>query len=384
MAGGISLNTSQQVALFAEGFEHKHYIGEAKQYEVLEELEGHGKGFFIKVFFINTKVNLNKWQVTWDAIEQDISDVVGVPIVLQEDLRHPHFSIQNLYAKGYIVDYVLDKEKQEASVIARILDPKTIKLIQSGKLKFVSPAIVARSNLTLETLASGVDLLSRFIALHLALVGEPAYGKVDAKIHATCTGTGQTCGAKLRQMSAVVMTMCQQKEADHIQKIIKREHELLDKGIPETEVHKMLVHEFGAENIPGSDGQKMAPLTQTKLMRKLEAAVNRIESEFDMFVHRASRHEFGGKWGYWMNANNIDVFVADGKTVDESIKEQCPCQLSATTGKISKERANYQESSGEHKCENCRFFNYTKKKCEVVEGSIDMNFVSDLYQPHPD
>ena len=215
------MNAQQQVALFAEGFEHKHYIGEAKQYEVLEEIAGQAKGFYIKIFFINTEVNLNKWQVTWDAIKQDIGDVVGVPIVLQDDLRHPNFAIQNLYAKGYVVDYILDEKKQEATVIARILDPKTIELIKSGKLQFSSPAVVARSNLTLETLSSGIDRLSRFIALHLALVGEPAYGKVDAKIHGTCTGTGQSCGGKLRQMSAVVLDILSH-TGDHVEKIIER------------------------------------------------------------------------------------------------------------------------------------------------------------------
>lgn len=316
--------TAQELQ-YAEHFEHKHYIGETKQYEVLEEIAGQAKGFYIKIFFINTEVNLNKWQVTWDAIEQDIGDVVGVPIVLQDDLRHPNFAIQNLYAKGYVTDYVLDKKKGEASVIARILDPKTIELIKAGKLKFSSPAVVARSNLTMETLSNGVDLLSRFIALHLALVGEPAYGKVDAKIHGTCTGTGQSCGGKLRQMSAAVINILNH-TGDHVENIVEREHELLDRGIPEDDVHKMLVREFGAENIPGSDAQKMSPLTQTKLLRKMDASLNRLQSEFDMLERRASRPEFGGKWGYWMKARDVDVFVADGKGVDESILEQCGCQ----------------------------------------------------------
>lgn len=319
----MSLSPTQQVALFSADFEHKHYIGEAKEYEVLEELEGLAKGFYIKIFFINTKVNLNKWQVTWDAIQQDISDVVGVPIVLQDDLRHPNFAIQNLYAKGYVVDYVLNEEKQEAAVIARILDPKTIQLIKDGKLRFSSPAVVARNNLTLETTADGVDLLHRFIALHLALVGEPAYGKVEARIHGTCSGTGQTCGARLRQMSADVAHLLA--HTGNTEEIIKREHELLDKGIPEDEVHKMLVKEFGAENIPGSDGQKTDPLTQTKLLRKLNASLNHLQSEIEMLQHNASRHEFGGKWGYWMKARDVDVFVADGQSVDEAIAQQCGC-----------------------------------------------------------
>lgn len=318
--------TAQQLQ-YAENFEHKHYIGEAKEYEILEQVQGQAQGFYINIFFINTQVNLNKWQVTWDAIEQDISDVVGVPIVLQDDLRHPNFATQNLFAKGYIVDYVLDKKKQQASVIARILDPKTIELIKEGKLKFSSPAVVARSNLTMETTSKGIDLLSRFIALHLALVGEPAYGKVEAKIHGTCTGTGQSCGGKLRQLGAAAMTLLTH-HSDKTKEIIDREHELLDKGIPENDVHKMLVKEFGADNVPGSDAQKVGPLTQTKLLRKMEASINRLESELEMIQHNASRPEFGGKWGYWMRAKDTDVFVADDMTVDDSISEQCPCNLS--------------------------------------------------------
>ena len=315
---------NSQKLQYAANFEHKHYLGEAKQYEVLEETQGLAKGFYIKIFFINTEVNLNKWQVTWDAIKQDITDVMGIPIVLQDDLRHPNFAIQNLYAKGYVVDYVLDDKKQEASVIARILDPETIQLIKDGKLKFSSPAVVARSNLTLETLSSGVDLLSRFIALHLALVGEPAYGKVEAKIHGTCTGTGQSCGGKLKQMTASAVEILKH-TADHVQKILDREHDLLDKGVPELEVHKMLVREFGAENLPGSDGQKMAPLTQTKLLRKLHASVNHLDSELDRLIRQADRPEFEGKIGYWMKARDVDVFVAEGEDVDDAILAQCGC-----------------------------------------------------------
>lgn len=280
----MSLSTQQQVALFAEDFEHKHYFGAAKEYEVLEEYGGLGKGFFIKIFFINTKVNLNKWQVTWDAIKQDINDVVGVPIVLQDDRRHPQFAIQNLFAKGYITEVVLDEDKQEASVIARILDPETITLIQKGKLKFSSPAIVARSNLTMETLGSGVDLLHRFIALHLALVNEPAYGTVEAHIHGMCKGTGQACGAKLKQMSAA-----------------------------------------GIDKLKGADS--IDSLTQTPLLKKLQASINRVESEFNQLQRQASMPEFDGKWGYWINARDIDVFVAVDMTVDEAIAAQCPCNL---------------------------------------------------------
>lgn len=318
------MNSQQQVALFSAGYEHKHYTGDAKQYEILEEdVAGQAKGFFIKVFFINDKVNLNKWQVTWDAIKQDISDVVGVPLVLQDDLRHPNFSIQNLYAKGYIIGYDLNEDKHEASVIIRILDPETIKLIQKGKLKFVSPSVVARSNLTLETLPSGVDLLSRFIALHLALVGEPAYGKVDAKIHGTCMGSGQTCNMKLRQMSADVvheLSFVGDCVSDKLVKVTRdNPHMSHDQAIV------IAISMCREKGLSADSSSKVDSLTQTPLLRKLTASVDRMESEFNQKIRIASRPEFNNEWGYWMNARDIDVFVADGQTVDTAIKEQCGC-----------------------------------------------------------
>lgn len=408
------------MAIFKDGFEHKHYHGATKEYEILDELNGQ-KGFFIKVFFINDKVNLNKWQVTWDAIKQDIADVVGVPIVKQDDLRHPNFAIQNLYAKGYIVDYVLNEEKHEASVIARILDAETIRLIREGELKFVSPAVVARNNLALTTLQSGVDLLSRFIALHLALVGEPAYGTVEAKIHGMCTGSGQSCGAKLKQMSAdvlhhlahvgdcvsdkisilkneakykntshdqivaIAISMCENNTAQKTEEIIKREHELMDKyKIPEEEVHKMLIEEFGAENIPGSDAQDMGPISQHKLLRRLTASVNRLESEFNMLTRQAARPEFGGKWGYWINARDVDVFVADGDSIDNAIMTQCGCPLEdakLAAKKVSKEAADYvRTSSTTINCHSCKFFDEANKSCSKVEGEIGEYFISKFWE----
>jgi hypothetical protein len=408
------MNASQQVALFTAGFEHKHYEGATQEYEILDELNGQ-KGFFIKVFFINDKVNLNKWQVTWDGIKQDISDVVGVPIVKQDDLRHPNFAIQNLYAKGYIVDYVLNEEKHEASVIARILDAETIRLIREGELNFVSPAIVARNNLGLNNI-DGVDVLSRFIALHLALVGEPAYGEVDAKIHGMCTGSGQSCGAKLKQMSATVMaelshvgdcvsdkisilkkekpdmaqdqivaiaiSMCKEKAAGKdTEKVIKREHDLLDKGIPEKDVHKMLVDEFGAENVPGSDSQNMDSLTQTPLLkRKLLASVNRLNSEVKMLQHNASKPEFEGHFGYWINAKDVDVFVADGVSVDAAMLSQCGC-IKLADVKSTKEAADYQRTSSTNiNCGSCKFYDAAAKTCSKVEGEIGEFFISKFYE----
>lgn len=319
------MNSRQHYAMFTAGFEHKHYHGATKEFEILDELNGM-KGFFIKVFFVNDKVNLNGWQITWDGIKEDIADVIGVPIVKQDDMRHPSYTIQNLFAKGYIVDYILDEDKREAQVIARILDAETIKLIKEGKLKFVSPAVVARDNLSIKEI-NGVDQLARWIALHLALVADPAYGKKDAKITDTCTGTGHSCSMQMKGIPATMVAELL-KVGDCVSEKIpvimnenpKMEHEQA------VAIAISMCDEKSAENIPGSDGQKTNPLTQTKLLRKLDASLNRLTSEFNQMVRQAGMPEHDGHWGYWFVANDMDVFVANGQTVDEAIKSQCGCQ----------------------------------------------------------
>ena len=108
------MNSQLQIH-YASGFEHKHYIAASREFEILKELDGR-KGFFIKVFFVNDKVNGNNWRITWEGIQFDARDVIGVPIVLQEDLQHPQFHVQNYFAKGYVVDYILNEKTHTLEV----------------------------------------------------------------------------------------------------------------------------------------------------------------------------------------------------------------------------------------------------------------------------
>lgn len=52
-----------------------------------------------------------------------------------------------------------------------------------------------------------------------------------------------------------------------------------------------------------------------------------------------------------------------------------------TPGKVSKQNANYRPATGQETCRNCKFFIYASRQCQVVEGPIDQDFTSDLYQP---
>ena len=368
---------------------HKHYLGAQTEFEILKELDGR-EGFFIKVFFVNDKVNGNKWQITWEGIQEDANDVVGIPIVLQDDLQHPEFSVQNFFAKGYIVDFILNERNHTLEVIARILDPEVIKLIKEKKIKFTSPAVVARDNLSIKNV-NGVDILSRWIALHLALVAVPAYGKADAKITATCTGKGDTCSMKLKQLSASQIASID----DCVSKILSKKlgpgekPSEQDLAIAFSECRekeaKQYSNKYSKEgtNPPGSDAQKMGPLTQTPLIRhKIAASMDYITSKLNSM--KTGSMERDGVKGYWIEAKGIPVFVAHNRTVDQAISEQCPCQFKA--GEIdlvvTKEQANYRYAPTlEVQCRTCKFFNSSTASCQVVEGFIRPGFLSDKYEP---
>jgi len=417
---------------YASGFEHKHYIAATREFEILRELDGR-KGFFIKVFFVNDKVNGNNWRITWEAIKADAKDVIGVPIVLQQDLQHPEFSVQNFFAKGYVVDFILDEAKRELAVIARIIDVKTIRLIQEKKLKFTSPAVVARNNLSIENV-DGVDLLHSWIALHLAIVENPAYGKADAVIHGTCTGKGDTCSLKLKQLSAseiaglddcvskilskklgpgetpsdqdlaIAFSECKEKQGKsygkeykstnnppgsdsakvgpltqipllkraELDQILNREHELQGKGFPDSTVLVMLMEEFGTEL------NEKDPAKQHRLQASLDYIASTLESINTGQIMR------DGIPGYWINAKGMPVFIANNRTVDQAIKEQCPCQFLADEIDlvVSKEEADYRYAPTlEVQCSTCKFFNASTNSCQVVEGFIRPGFLSNKYEP---
>jgi len=142
----------KQVAL------HKHYLGAAHSFEIVTA-EDTTVGRYVrpdvtilKTFFINDKVNVNDWQATWEGLKEDAKDLPGVPLVLQEDLQHPKFSVQELYDRGTIFDYDIDEEKHQIIVYVRITDPKIIERIKSGELQYVSPAVIPRGSETLRDL----------------------------------------------------------------------------------------------------------------------------------------------------------------------------------------------------------------------------------------
>jgi len=354
--------------------DHKHYIAQSNRLSVLENFKGK-EGFFIKAFFINDQVNGNKWRVTWDAIKQDMSAAVGQPIVTLEDLDHPSAAVQDFFAKGIIIDYELIEAEHKAVIIARIFDKEIQDGIRDGTLKFVSPAVVPRDNLSVEKI-DGIDVLSRFITLHLAIVSRPAYGKSDARMKGICTGTGEFCMNYLQPLKASVtqyipiFAAAQDKPSTDVQTVIfdkdkfnldrakkwLKTHDFKVPAVDETddsfrfrqkepgtfkeESFRTIELTEGVKSVIGrpktaSDGdsaiQKVGPLTQIPFLvkkKKMKAQIAYIASLQDQITHHAPYTVHDGKEGEWFMAKDTWMFVARDQSVDAAIKEQCPCSTS--------------------------------------------------------
>ena len=172
--------------------------------EILDEFEGE-KGVFIKSFLINTKTNLNDWEVTKEANIKDGPNFKGMPgIEFFNKGRRDHtvgktyedaLRLQSPHAKG-IIRKVIDKtggEKLEQ--ITRMFDNKMIEKIRKaqseGKEIFVSPAIFPRSIDDVDIIdmpdGSHIHRVKRYLPLHYAFVDEPAYGD-EARITDVCEG----------------------------------------------------------------------------------------------------------------------------------------------------------------------------------------------------
>lgn len=311
---------------------HKHYVGSAHSFEILNQDPIRPDVAILKTFFIDDTVNANDWQATWEGLKEDAEDLLGTPLVLQEDLEHPKYSVQKMFDRGTIFDYDIDEANHRIIVYVRITDPTIIERIKSGELEYVSPAVIPRGSEHMKTIA-GVDVLDRTLPLHLAIVGDPAYGKDKAKMTDLCTGDPKECYHRL--------------------KITKT----ADSGIP--------------------------ALEQIPFIKKMVASASRIASVFEQMKTGNKYPKYNGMEGHWIKAKGMDVFIARNQSIKEALLEQCGCaKLGSTEGKISKEKANYQFTTKPFKnCNSCRFFNQKEESCQVVEGTIHYNHVSDLWQP---
>jgi len=176
----------------------------ATEFDVLDEFEGE-KGFFIKSFLINNKLNLNDWVVTEEANRLDGPEFKGMPgIEFFNKGRRDHtvgntyaeaLRLQSPHAKGIIRKVIGTATGEKLTQVSRIFDEEMIAKIKKarkeGKKMFVSPAIFPRSIDDVEIIerpeGGHIHRVHRYLPLHYAFVDEPAYGG-DAAITDVCEG----------------------------------------------------------------------------------------------------------------------------------------------------------------------------------------------------
>jgi len=319
-------------------------------------------------------------------------------------LEHPKFSVQKMFDRGTIFDYDIDEANHRIIVYVRITDPAIIERIKSGELEYVSPALIPRGSEYMTNIG-GVDVLTRTLPLHLAIVGDPAYGKQKAKMSHLCTGDGLECYHRLKMMkvaSKIYLTASEAKDcvSRKIQ-IIKNEKPSISNEQAAAIAYSMCQEGTANDSDGGDSGENsgiksklkliqadsasdvVGPITQVPFIKKMIASASRIESIFAKLKTGSKYHMYNGKEGHWIRAKGMDVFVARNQSIKSALIDQCGCaKLGATEGKISQDRADYHKTDSTTKnCHTCRFFKAEDNYCEVVDGHIEPYFVSDLWQP---
>lgn len=188
----------------------------ATKFTVLDEFDGK-KGLFLRGFLVNNKMNQNGWMVTNQANIEDGKTFLGRPDIeffnngkrdhTVGDTFEESLKIQEPFTKGTILKIIdVDGKGTKLEAISEITDTETKKNIRAGDVLYYSPAIFPRSLRDVEIIPTGpsthMHIIHRYKGLHRALVDDPAYGKIDAKIGPLCDGTSGECMVKLAQLKA--------------------------------------------------------------------------------------------------------------------------------------------------------------------------------------
>src|SRR6266496_4946467 len=174
---------------------------------------------YVKAFLLDTSLNLNKWRVTKDSVDQNINSFIGKPLVLTEKFDHPSpnndggggepeslnhwLSYQEPFRVGTIIDIVTKPNPVfDSTIYYAIIEIQDDNLKQSLRDNtvpvYVSPGIaelIPASSPALPSSAKAriingefVDEVANWTGVHLAIVDEPAFGIKKAVISDQCGG----------------------------------------------------------------------------------------------------------------------------------------------------------------------------------------------------
>jgi hypothetical protein len=154
-----------------------------------------GNDVFLKVWLIDTSVNVNAWRVLPESIPKNIESVIGKPIVLASNYDHPpivdrehvepNLQYQERFAIARYVKYFVDGSTYWG--IAKVTDPLAAEAIDANDI----PLTVSPRLFRLDT-SEPMDRTTKWIFVHSAIVDKPAYGD-RAVIDAVCEGSNAHC-----------------------------------------------------------------------------------------------------------------------------------------------------------------------------------------------
>ena len=174
-----------------------------------EIFEDNGK-FYIKAFLLDSSVNQNAWGVDLATLDANINSYIGKPLVLQDDFEHPNSGDSNYdhviqYQEKFRIGNIIDVVKKDSiySAIIEVTDQTAKEAFKNGDLPlYVSPQLF-HDGVGKEPDASA----KTWRGTHLAVVREPAYGPIKARVDGQCSGSPITCLAQLKK-AAIEKTKC--------------------------------------------------------------------------------------------------------------------------------------------------------------------------------
>lgn len=189
------------------------------------------EGFFLKTFFANTVMTLNKWGVeTQEALARGIKSALDTsrfprdkfgkaqtaPTIMRADFAHPPDDSPDIIREqepdrvGDFIDVGIDPDTLNAFTVSEITNPAAIEMLENNEIQFTSPSFEVLRGYT-DT--KGNFVVSEFKVNHNALVKKPAFGTYHAQIRGRCTGDKETC---LHQLSSVQATTCVKMKGENV------------------------------------------------------------------------------------------------------------------------------------------------------------------------
>lgn len=179
-------------------------IRESSAGDIVDKFSPDNQRFFIKAFLLNADVNGNRWGVSKQSLPQLVQTFVGKPLVLTEDFDHPELhdteslqhalQYQETFRIGNISEISYNNADQTYYAIIEITDPRAKAAFAAGDLPlYVSPAIAKLDPFEQD------GQINKWLAMHLAIVDDPAYTVKKAIVSGQCGGSSEQCLMQLRK-----------------------------------------------------------------------------------------------------------------------------------------------------------------------------------------